>query len=577
MTAFDLVIRGGDVCDGTGAAVETADIAVSEGVIVSVGAVDGRGTEEIDATGALVTPGFVDIHTHYDGQATWDDTLCPSSWHGVTTVVMGNCGVGFAPIHSSDQQLLVELMEGVEDIPGTALHEGLSWDWQSFAEYLDALARRPHDVDIAAQVPHAALRFFAMGEKAADGVKATEDEIHQMATLAKQAIQAGALGFSTSWTKNHKSSTGAYTPTLAADDEELRQIAAAVGSTGCGVLQLVDDYSDAEESFARMRMLIEASGRPLSFSLGQAPPVPNLYKEMLDQLTKAVVVDGLPIRAQVAPRGVGMLLGLDTSLNPFVMNPVYREVEGLPVAQRAALMRDPEFRSRLLAAVNADKDDVHTGGRLIYRYDRMYELGDPPQYEPAPGTSMSDRALAENRRPEELLMDIYGRGDGTDTVYLFILGLADGTLDSTAEMLFHPYTIMGLSDGGAHVGSICDASFPTTLLAHWGRDRQHGQLPLPHLVQRQTQATAAAVGLHDRGVIAPGYRADINVIDFDNLRALKPEVVHDLPAGGRRIIQRANGYLHTFIRGVETYRDGEPTGQLPGKVIRGAQPVPVNT
>lgn len=577
MTTFDLVIRGGSVCDGTGAAVETADIAVSNGVIASVGSVDGRGREEIDATGALVTPGFVDIHTHYDGQATWDSTLCPSSWHGVTSVVMGNCGVGFAPIHSSDHKLLIELMEGVEDIPGTALHEGLSWDWQSFAEYLDALARRPHDVDIATQVPHAALRFFAMGEKAADGVKATEDEIRQMATLAKHAIQAGALGFSTSWTKNHKSSTGAYTPTLAADDEELRHIAAAVGSTGCGVLQLVDDYSDAEESFARMRMLIEASGRPLSFSLGQAPPVPNLYKEMLDQLTKAVVVDGLPIRAQVAPRGVGMLLGLDTSLNPFVMNPVYREVEGLPVAQRAALMRDPEFRSRLLAAVNAGKDDVHTGGRLIYRYDRMYELGDPPQYEPAPGTSISDRASAEKRRPEELLMDIYGRGVGTDTVYLFILGLADGTLDSTAEMLLHPHTIMGLSDGGAHVGSICDASFPTTLLAHWGRDRQHGQLPLPHLVQRQTQATAAAVGLHDRGVIAPGYRADINVVDFDNLRPLKPEVVHDLPAGGRRIIQRANGYLHTFVQGMETYRDGEPTGQLPGKVIRGAQPVPARS
>jgi N-acyl-D-aspartate/D-glutamate deacylase len=576
MIAYDLVIRGGDVCDGTGAPLKAADVAVKDGVIVSVGRVDGAGNQEVDAAGALVTPGFVDIHTHYDGQATWDSTLSPSSWHGVTSVVMGNCGVGFAPIHSRDRQLLIELMEGVEDIPGTALHEGLSWDWQSFPDYLDALARRPHDVDIATQIPHAALRFFAMGEKAADGVKASEDEIRQMATLAKQAIEAGALGFSTSWTKNHKSSTGAYTPTLAADDEELRQIASAIGETKSGVLQLVDDYSDAEESFARMRMLIEASGRPLSFSLGQAPPVPNLYKEMLEQLTKAVAVDGLPIRAQVAPRGVGMLLGLDTSLNPFVMNPVYREVQGRPVIERAALMREPDFRSRLLAAVNTDKDDVHTGGRLIYRYDRMYELGDPPQYEPAAGTSIAERASAENRRPEELLMDIYGRGDGADTVYLFILGLADGTLDSTAEMLSHPYTIIGLGDGGAHVGSICDASFATTSLTHWGRDRQRGRLPLPLLVQRQTQATAVAVGLHDRGVIAPGYQADINVIDFENLRALKPEVVHDLPAGGRRIIQRANGYLHTFIRGIETYREGKPTGFLPGKVVRGAQSAPVN-
>jgi N-acyl-D-aspartate/D-glutamate deacylase len=487
---------------------------------------------------------------------------------------MGNCGVGFAPIHNKDTQLLIELMEGVEDIPGTALHEGLSWDWTSFPDYLDALARRPHDIDIATQVPHAALRFYVMGEKAADGVGATDDEIGQMATLAKQAIEAGALGFSTSWTENHKSSTGAYTPTLAADDEELRQIAAAVGETGSGVLQLVDDYSDAEESFARMKMMVKASGRPLSFSLGQAPPVPNLYKEMLEQLTKAVVVDRLPIRAQVAPRGVGMLLGLDTSLNSFVMNPVYREVEARPVAERAALMRDEHFRSRLLAAANTDRDDVHTGGRWIYRYDRMYELGDPPQYEPMPGTSIAERAVAQNRRPEELLMDIYGRGNGIDTVYLFILGLADGTLDSTAEMLAHPYTILGLSDGGAHVGSICDASFPTTLLAHWGRDRERGRLPLPHLVQRQTQATAAAVGLRDRGVIAPGYRADINVIDLKNLRALKPEVLHDLPANGRRIVQRANGYLHTFVRGVETYCDGQPTGELPGEVVRGARPNP---
>jgi N-acyl-D-aspartate/D-glutamate deacylase len=573
MTVFDLVVRGGSVLDGTGAPARTADVALADGVVVEVGRVEGRGTVEVDASGALVTPGFVDIHTHYDGQATWDDHLTPSSLHGVTTVVMGNCGVGFAPVRPRDHDRLIELMEGVEDIPGAALHEGLTWDWQGFGEYLDFLDGRRRDIDVGAQVPHGALRLHVMGERGADRQPATADEIAAMAGLACEAVRAGALGFSTSRTLNHKTSRGEPTPTLTASADELVGIARGVGEAGTGVLQVVTDFIDADAELAMFRRMVAESGRPLSVSLAQSPVKPELWRYVLDALERANA-DGLTMRAQVAARAVGLLLGLQCTLHPFMLNPVYQEIAALPAADQARIMRDAGFKARVLEAATDEKERSLLGGRLIGRFELMHELGDPPDYEPDPSNSVEAMAARLGRRPEDLVYDMLIADEGRALLYLPILNYADGNLDAVGEMLAHPYAVPGLSDGGAHVGTICDGSFPTTLLSYWGRDRASGRLDPAFLVQRQCRDTAVAVGLLDRGVLAPGYRADLNIIDLERLRLHKPVMRFDLPAGGKRLTQAADGYRHTFVAGVEIQRDGELTGALPGKLVRGAQAPP---
>ncbi len=576
MAEFDLVVRGGMVIDGTGTPAEGGDIAIRDGVIVERGKVSGRGHREIDADGALVIPGIVDIHAHYDGQATWEERMQPSSWHGVTTVVMGNCGVGFAPVHDADHDRLIELMEGVEDIPGAALHEGLAWDWNSFGEFLDAVDARPHDIDVAAQVPHGALRLHVMGERGANHEDATMDDIAAMAELAREGIEAGALGFTTSRTRNHKTSTGAYTPTLTAAPDELIGIAEGVGAAGTGVLQVVSDFLDVDDEFATLRAMVERSGRPMSISVARNPMVPDAYRGILDHISSANA-DGLEMTGQVASRAVGLILGLDLTLNPFLTNSVYRDIADLTLVERVRTLRDPAFRDRLLAehrAQTAVRDRDKLGGSLIQKFELLFEMEDRPDYEPELRDSIAARAERDQTTPEELALDVMLAGDGGGMLYLPFLNYVDGNLDAVGEMLTHPHTVPGLGDGGAHVGTICDGSFPTTLLHYWGRDRSRGTIDLELLVQRHCQGTARTVGLLDRGVIAPGYRADLNVVDFDNLRLYKPEIAHDLPAGGRRLLQRAGGWAHTIVAGRETYQDGQATEELPGRLIRGAQEAP---
>jgi N-acyl-D-aspartate/D-glutamate deacylase len=570
MATYDLVVRGGSVIDGNGGEPRTADVAVTGDRIVEVGRVAGAGAREIDAAGAVVAPGFVDIHTHYDGQATWESRLHPSSWHGVTTVVMGNCGVGFAPALPEHHDRLIDLMEGVEDIPGVALHEGLAWNWLSFDEYLDALEARPHDVDLATQVPHAALRVHAMGARAAAYEEATPEEIALMAKLAKAAVQAGALGFSTSRTLNHKSIDGELTPSYDVGADELVAIAKAVGETGTGVLQLVTDFPDPAKEFALLRRMVEESGRPLSVSLVQFPQDTGRHKQVLAMLERAWA-DGLEMRAQVAARPVGMILGLRNTLNPFMTNPVWRRLADLTPEEQAHRMREPELRAEILAAQTREKERNRLGGTLIHKYELMYELTDPPNYEPPVSESLAARAQREGVDAVQLAYDIVAAGG---MLYLVSANYAHGNLDDLHEMLVHPHTLPGLSDGGAHVGTICDGSFPSTLVQHWTRDRAGARLDLPFVVQRQSRDTARAVGLRDRGVLAPGYRADLNVIDVEGMRLHRPEMRADLPAGGRRLLQRVDGYEHTIVAGQETYTRGVETDALPGRLIRGPREAP---
>lgn len=576
---LDCVIRGGTLADGTGAPLREADIAIAGGRIVAVGKVDERGTEEIDARGHVVTPGFVDVHTHYDGQATWDSQLAPSSWHGVTTAVMGNCGVGFAPVKPQDRNRLVELMEGVEDIPGTALHEGLAWNWQSFPEYLDALDARPRDMDICAQLPHGALRVFVMGERGANLEPSTETDIAEMRRLSAEAVEAGAIGFSTSRTLNHRTIKGDPTPSLRATEAELMAIAMGQKDAGKGVLELISDFNqpDVETEFAMVRRIVAASGRPLSLSLGQSHSKPDGWRDLLGMID-AANDEGLPIKAQVAPRPIGLLLGLQASASPFSHLPSYQRIAALPFEQRLAAMRDPAFRTALLAEAegpaDGEKNQVLTATRLLTNYRMIFPLGDSPNYEPAEETSLASQAAREGRSANEIAYDLMIANGGKDFMLLPFANYAHFNLDDTGEMLEAKNTLMGLGDGGAHVGLICDGSFPTYLLSHWGRDRARGRIDLPTLVKRQTADNAHAMGLFDRGVIAPGMRADINVIDFANLGCERPEMAYDLPAGGKRLLQRARGYACTMVAGQVTYRNGEATGALPGRLVRGSQPAP---
>ncbi len=569
-TAFDLVIRGAEVFDGSGGAGIEADVAVKDGRIAAVGKIAGKGAEEIDASGQILTPGFVDVHTHYDGQATWDARMQPSSWHGVTTVVMGNCGVGFAPCRPDDHDRLVKLMEGVEDIPFPVLSEGLPWNWESYPDYLDALGERAFDIDIGSQLPHAALRVFVMGERGARREPATAADIAAMAAIAKNAAEAGALGFTTSRTLNHRTSEGAPTPTLTAGEDELGGIALGLKAAGKGVLQVVSDFTDPEIEFAMLRRLVERSGRPLSFTLVQSPIDPDAYKTLLARLEDAVAA-GLPMTAQVAARAVGVLLGLELTVNPFSQFPTWREIAGLKFVDKVARLRDPAVRARLLA------DHPHDGARRMpTNWSRMHMLAEQPDYEPTAETTVEARARALGVAPEQVALDHMLEGGGRGMLYVPALNYVEGSLDAARAMIVHPASVPGLSDGGAHVGMICDGSFPTTMLTHWTRDRSRGpKLPLADVIRMQTRDTARTLGLNDRGLIAPGYRADLNVIDYDALALHAPSVAYDLPSGGRRLIQKASGYRATVVAGQVTYRDGEPTGALPGRLVRGAQPAPM--
>lgn len=567
-SAYDLVIRGGSVADGRGGVPVEADVAVRNGTIAALGKIACSGAEEIDARGLLVTPGFVDIHTHYDGQATWDSHLAPSSWHGVTTVVMGNCGVGFAPVRLHDRERLIQLMEGVEDIPGAALHEGLPWTWESFGQYLDAVEARPHDIDIAAQLPHGALRVYVMGERGAKLEAATDEDIEQMRLLAEEAMRAGALGFSTSRTLNHRTVKGDPTPSLRASGRELLGIAQGLADAGRGVIELISDFDtpDLDTEFTMIRSLVEEAGRPLSLSLAQGHRSADGWRKILARIESAAR-DGLPIRAQVAPRPIGLLLGLQGTLNPFSAQPSMIAIREKPLAEKVAIMRDPEFRARVLSERPAHVQLAMRMGS----FEQMFPLGDPPDYEPPKETSIAGLAAARGCTPAELAYDLVLEQEGRNFLFMPFANYANYNLDACGEMIAHGDCIMGLGDGGAHVGIISDGSYPTYLLAHWGRDRARGRFDLGFLVKRQTADTAAAVGLNDRGTLVAGMKADINVIDFDRLRVAKPVMAFDLPAGGKRLLQGAQGYVATIVSGEIVYRDGEGTGALPGRLVRGPQ------
>ena len=572
MASHSTIIRNGLIFDGTGSPPYEADIAIDGGIISEIGQVEGIGLNEIDAKGQIVAPGFVDIHTHYDGQAAWGDRLDPSSLHGVTTAVMGNCGVGFAPVHESDHDRLIQLMEGVEDIPFPVLAEGLPWQWESFADYLDFLTPRRFDIDLAAQVPHAALRVYVMGDRGVNREEATDDDISKMAKLAHDAVMAGALGFSTSRTLNHRSADGNPTPTLTASERELLGIAMGLRKAGRGTLQFVSDFDDMHEEMAMLRRLVEKSGRPLSVSIAQADSKPTLWRHLTDWLEQGVA-DGLPMRGQVGSRPVGVLLGLELTLNPLSGHPSFAKIANLPLNKKVAALRNPTLRAQLLTEEAGSKNPFVRA--LLANFGKIFVLGDPPDYEPTEDKTVA--AIAKNRGVSEVevALDLMLENNGRGVLYFPFLNFADGNLDSTRTMLESNATLPGLSDGGAHVGMICDGSFPTTLLTHWGRDRTRGdKLPLELLIKKQSCDTAHWVGLHDRGVLMPGYRADINVIDFDKLRLHLPEINYDLPAGGRRLMQRATGYTATLVAGEVTYLDGTPTDAKPGKLVRGAQTKP---
>lgn len=567
----DLVIRGGTVADGRGGALYEADVAIANGRITEVGKVSAKGKEEIDAKGKLVTPGFVDVHTHYDGQVTWSHDISPSSQNGVTTAIMGNCGVGFAPCRPSDHRRLIELMEGVEDIPEPVLSAGIPWQWESFPDYMNWLSKRPFDIDIGAQLPHAALRVYVMGERGARRDPATPEDNAAMAALAADAVKAGALGFSTSRTLNHRTSTGDFTPTLKAGEDELTAIADAMHKTGRSVLQFVLDQSTFKEDLPMMLRVADRTKCPISFSVAQGDRSPRGWRHTLDSLAEATA-RGLSVTAQIAARPVGLLLGLELSRNPFQTHPSYKAIAKLPLDERVKRMRDPAVRAAILNETATVMDDP-----LFFKpnYDKMYLLGNPPDYEQPPERTLGARANREGRKPEELAYDAMLEENGRGMLYVPFLNYAEGNLDAVHEMLQDPHSIPGLSDGGAHCGIICDASFPTYLLTHWTRDRTRGErLSIPFVVAAQARRTAESVGLMDRGVLARGYKADVNVIDYDKLHMHPPKVHYDLPMGGRRLLQQIDGYDATIVSGIVTQRNGQSTGARPGRLVQGVQAAP---
>jgi N-acyl-D-aspartate/D-glutamate deacylase len=551
--------------DGTGAPAVTGDIAVDGDRLTEVGGTAASGHRELDGDGLVAAPGWVDVHTHYDGQVTWDPEVTPSSWHGVTTVVMGNCGVGFAPVQPGGESFLIELMEGVEDIPGTALHEGIEWKWESFAEYMDALDATPRVLDIAAQVPHAAVRAYVLGDRAHD--EATADEIGEMADIVEDALRAGAVGFTTSRTILHRSKHGLIPGTEVTPDE-LLAIGDAMARAGHGVFEIVSDHHGREPERTWFADLAARSGRTVTYTLPQAPYAPEAYKESLADAER-FANEGLHIVPQVSSRPTGMLFGLQSSLHPFITHPTYRTLQHLPLDERVARLREPDVRSALLSEQPSTENIIATA--LMSRWAQIFPLGDPPDYEPAPSTSVAATAERDRRTPEAVVLDWLLERDGKALLFAPLASYVDFDHEAIREMMTHPRTVLGLSDGGAHCGLICDVSMPTTLLTHWVRDRSRGErLPIEQAVHLQTGRTAQTYGFHDRGTLTPGLRADVNLIDLDGMRLHAPEMVFDLPAGGRRLIQRVDGYKATVVAGRVTYVDGEPTGERPGRLVRHA-------
>ncbi|MEI8305367.1 MAG: amidohydrolase family protein [Burkholderiales bacterium] len=569
MADYDLIIRGGTLHDGAGGAPRVADIAVKDGRIAAIGQVNGSAPEEIDARGLLVTPGFVDVHTHYDGQTTWENRLAPSSQHGVTSVVMGNCGVGFAPCKPDQRDILVKVMEGVEDVPEVVMTEGLPWNWETFPEYLDALEARRFDIDVAAQLPHSALRVYVMGERAATHEPPTAQDLARMRALTAEAVRAGALGVSTSRNMMHRTKAGELAPSLYSEEDELGALAEGLKDAGQGVFQIIPaPMGDARSEFALMRRLAERSGRPLSYSLIQMPTGDeNGWRDSLAALSQAAT-DGLEIRAQVAPRPVGMFYGLDLSFHPFAFHPSYKAISHLPLAERVARMKDPAFRARLMHEQPEDTNPINLKTVKSFRY--AYAWDQEADYEPDFSQRLDHRAKAAGLSIEEFAYDLLLANDGRAIFYQPAANYRDGNLNAVREMLVHPRAVVGLADGGAHYGMICDASFPTYFLTRWARDAAPEQrIDLPEAIVALTSAPATLAGLADRGKLAVGLKADINVIDFARLRVHVPSVAHDLPAGGRRLQQPADGYVATIVSGTITYRNGQPTGALPGRLVRG--------
>jgi N-acyl-D-aspartate/D-glutamate deacylase len=561
----NLIIRGGTVVDGLGGPMLDADVAVSDGQIIAVGQVRETGAEEIDARGRLVMPGFVDVHTHYDAQVTWANQITPSSCNGVTTVLMGNCGVGFAPVRRDQHDMLISLMEGVEDIPEVVMKAGLPWTWTSFPDYLDTLAARQYDVDVATQVPHAALRVFVMGERGANREEATAEDRAEMARLTAEGILAGAFGFSTSRLLQHRTAEGEPIPSYGAAEAELAEITDAVAKVGRGWIQVVGDYGDTiDQEFGLLTRLAKRSGRPLTLTLLQKDSDPDQWRDLLDRIA-AANAEGLQITGQIRGRPTSVLLGFELSLNPFLDCAGWQELASLDMGARVAILRDPNFRARLLAEPGTTSARVNQ----LRDWDRIFPFGDPPQYEPDPSTSVGAKARRRGMHPAELAYDLMMEQDGRGILYRPMTNYAGGDMASVHEMLGHPNTLIGLGDGGAHVGVMCDATDMVHTLTHWTRDRTRGpRHRIEEVVRRLTSANAEAIGLHDRGRIAAGMRADINVVDYDALQLQVPEVRYDLPAGGKRLLQRSTGFDATIVAGVPIWRHGEATGALPGRLLR---------
>jgi len=569
----DLVIRGATIVDGTGAPAFAGDVAVDGGRITEIGHVDDEGRDVVDAGACIVTPGFVDVHTHYDGQVTWDPLLVPSSWHGVTTVVMGNCGVGFAPVRPERRNWLIGLMEGVEDIPGAALSAGITWGWETFPEFLDFLDAQPLAIDVGTQVPHGSVRGYVMGERGARNEPATSVDIAAMARIVREGIEAGALGVSTSRTIAHRAIDGEPVPGTFAAEDELFGLGRALAQAGAGVFELApagvmgEDLAAPEREVDWMRRLARETRRPITFAVSQHDMAPDQWRHVLDLALEAFD-EGVPMRPQVAGRPLGLLLGLQT-FHPLRDRPTYAAIEALPLDERVERMRDPKVRESILSERGVHDDRMAFIGLGL---DRMFALGEPPDYEPAPEVSVAARAEREGRDPWDLYYDLLLEHDGRQLLMRPLLGYSNFNHDAIREMLLHPTSALGLGDGGAHVGAICDASIETTMLTHWVRDRSRGKrLPLEWVVRKMTSETASLYGLGDRGVIAMGKKGDLNVIDLERLRLGRPEMVYDLPGGARRLLQRAEGYVATIVSGEVVMENGRETGARPGRLVRGAR------
>jgi len=569
MSKHDLVIRGGLIADGLGGEPFMADIAIRHGKIAAIGIDIAAATEEIDAAGLLVTPGFVDIHTHYDGQVAWDNRLTPSSFNGVTTAVIGNCGVGFAPVRPDGRDSLLELMEGVEDIPGSVLRQGLGWQWETFEDYLGFIGSRAYDMDIAALLPHAALRFYVMGERAWQHEEATPEEIAEMARLTFNAVKGGAIGFSTSRSTNHRSVKGAVTPTYKASEAELLAIANAIAEAGGGVLEFSSstDLAERDADFVMFRRLAKTSGIPVTFAVSQMNGNPDDWRDILAYAADAQA-EGVNIVPQFPLRPVGAIISIDGSSNPFHFSTVYLEVLAgeAPLEDKVAILRDPGMREKVLTETLP-----HEKGSVIGRFggfERLFAQSGPLEYEPRREDSIGAEAQRSGLSPLEVLYDAMHEGPQGQLIYFPTLNYANYNLDHVGEMLKHPNTVPGLGDGGAHVGVISDASFPTSLLIRWAKPRNPDGFDLGWVVKRHTSDTARLFGLTDRGILAPGMKADLNVIDLDRLGLKAPEMVRDLPDGGKRLLQRTTGYVATIVSGKVVSREGEPTSELSGRVVR---------